>query len=223
MNTNKWKSLHALVVSVFALSAGAFAPSAGALSVTVTGMLTENSLGPNDFFADGVSRSFEIGALTFDLQGAPAVQATYTFLFEESSFSNRFIAQGGVLADPGDLFGAIARTYTASGAPDFLFESFMGTVTNAGNSVSKPNFGILLAQDLNLLPAGPVRTALESRGLLRQYDALLFLNDAGAGEDRDFDDMVVGVNLLAVPEPGIYAMMAAGLLVLVGVGRRRMR
>jgi hypothetical protein len=68
-----------------------------------------------------------------------------------------------------------------------------------------------------------VRTALESRGLLRQYDALLFLNDAGAGEDRDFDDMVVGVNLLAVPEPGIYAMMAAGLLVLVGVGRRRMR
>ena len=224
MNTKEWKSLHALVVSAFALSAGAFAPSAGALSVTVAGTLTENSVGANDFFADGVSRNFEIGALTLDLQGAPAAQATYTFLFQESGLNNQFIAQGGVLNDPGDLFGSLTRTYAASGAPSFSFTSALGTVTNAGNSLTKPNFGVLLDQNLNSLPAGPVRTALQSRGLLRQYDALLFLNDAGGvSEDRDFDDMVLGVNVLAVPEPGTYAMMAAGLLVLIGVGRRRMR
>jgi ABC-type Mn2+/Zn2+ transport system permease subunit len=34
---------------------------------------------------------------------------------------------------------------------------------------------------------------------------------------------LLGVNLLAVPEPGIYAMMAAGLVTLIGVGRRRIR
>ena len=224
MVSSKQKKLkRALVASVVVLCAAGLPLSAGALSVTVDSGLTDNSVGPNDFFADGMSHSFLIGPVVLDLQGAPAAIATYTFLFQESGFSNQFIAQGGVLVDPGDLYGSITRTYTANGAPEFSFVSPLGTVTNAGNSLAEPNFGVLLDQDLNTLQAGPVRTALESRGLLGRYDAILFLNDAGAGQDRDFDDMVLGVNVLAVPEPGTYAMLLAGLLAVFWVGRRRLR
>jgi hypothetical protein len=216
------RSISALLLSAFALTAGAFAPSAGALTVAVTGA-TANSSTFNDFFADGVSHAFQIGTLTIDQGGLPA-QATYTFLFQESAFNNTFNAQGGgTLMDPGGLFGSVTATYASTGAPSFSFTTPTGMVTNASNGAVEPNFGVLLNQNLNSLPAGPVRTALQGAGLLRQYDAILFMNDAGAGQDGDFDDMVIGVNILSVPEPGTYAMMAAGLLALIGVGRRRLR
>lgn len=223
MVSSKQGCMRALLVSLLALAGGAFAPAAGALSVTVAGGLTANSVGPNDFFADGMSHQFLVGPLTLDLQGDSSATATYTFLFQESGFSNRFLAGGGVLVDPSDLYGSLTRTYTSSGAPDFSFESPLGVATNAGNSLTEPNFGVLLNQDLNSLPAGPVRTALAGQGLLKSYDAILFLNDMGAGQDRDFDDMVLGVNLVAVPEPGTSAMIVAGLVALFWVVRRRLR
>jgi hypothetical protein len=223
MVSSKQGCMRALVVSLLALAGAAFAPGAGALSVTVAGGLTESSVGPNDFFADGVSREFLVGPLTLDLQGSAAATATYTFLFQESGFSNRFLAEGGVLVDPGDLYGSLTRTYTSNGAPDFSFDSPLGSVTNAGNSLAKPNFGVLLDYDLNTLPAGSVRTALAGQGLLKSYNAILFFNDMGASQDQDFDDMVLGVNFAAVPEPGASAMIVAGLVALFWVVRRRLR
>jgi hypothetical protein len=223
MKTSKNTIRRALVASALALCAGAFAPSAGALTVTVGGALTESSVGFNDFFNDGSSRTYRVGPLTFDLQGAPSANATYTFLFQESTFNNVFNAQGSVLNDPGDLYNSVTRNYTSSGAPSFSFTGPLGSVTNAGNTLAKPNFGVLLNYDLNTLPAGTVRTELASRGLLKTYDAILFLNDAGNSQDRDFDDMVLGVSVAAIPEPGTYAMMLAGLAALFWVGRRRLR
>lgn len=222
MVSSKQNYKRALVVSLLALAGGAFAPAAGALSVTVAGATTENSVGTNDFFADGVSRIFGVGPLMLALEGAPGATATYTFLFQESSFNNQFIA-GGTLVDPGDLHESISQNYAASGAFNFSFTSSLGSVTNAANSLSKPNFGVLLNQNLNSLPAGPVRTALQNQGLLGTYQAILFLNDAGNSEDRDFDDMVIGVNVVAVPEPGTYVMLLAGLVAVFWIGRRRLR
>lgn len=224
MVSTKQKCARALAASILALAGAAFTPGAGAALFTVPGM-TGSSVGPNNFFDDGATHSFLIGPLTLDLQGAPAATATYTFLFQESGFSNRFEVPGGTLIDPTDLYNSLSRTYTTTGAPpNFNFVSPLGTVTNTGNtSTSEPNFGVLLNVDLNTLPAGPVRTALAGQGLLKSYDAVLFLNDKGAGQDRDFDDMVLGVNLQAVPEPGTSAMIVAGLVALFWVVRRRLR
>ena len=83
------RSISALLMPAFALSAGAFAPAAGALTATVAGATTSNFVPFNDFFADGLSRLYRIGALPLDLPGAPAAQATYPFLLQGSGFSIR--------------------------------------------------------------------------------------------------------------------------------------
>jgi hypothetical protein len=214
MSSTKQECARALAASILALAGVAFTPGAGAAPFSV---------GPNNFFDDGATHSFLIGSLTLDLQGAAAT-APYTFLFQESGFSNRFEVPGGTLIAP-DLSGSLSRTYTSTGAPpNFNFVAPLGTVTNAGNtSMSEPNFGVLLNVDLNAPPAGPVRTALASQDPLKTYDAVLFLNDKGAGQDRDFDDLVLGVTLHAVPEPGTSAIIVAGLVALFGVVRRQLR
>ena len=72
MAYTKQECARALTASILALAGAAFAPQAGALSFTVGGGMTENSVGANSFFADGVNHNFQIGPLTLDLQGAAA-------------------------------------------------------------------------------------------------------------------------------------------------------
>ena len=54
------------------------------------------------------------------------------------------------------------------------------------------------------------------------YDLILGFND-GLRVDADYDDMVIGIRVVAVPEPETYALMLAGLGAVGFIARRRQR
>jgi hypothetical protein len=52
------------------------------------------------------------------------------------------------------------------------------------------------------------------------YDLILGFND-GLRVDADYDDMVIGLRVAAIPEPESYALMLAGLAAVGFIARRR--
>jgi len=150
-----------------------------------------------------------IGTLMIDGPG----YVTFTFLGKEAGFNNFFFDAGGVpvdtILDTGPSVGLTStQTYLAAGQLNFSF----GTLTNP------PGGGVANGSALNTSPTFAI-FAGQSSG----YKYILGYDDVGAGPDRDFDDMVIGVNVTPVPEPEIYAMMAAGLGLMGFVARRRQR
>lgn len=148
-----------------------------------------------------------IGTLMIDAPG----YVTFTFLGKEAGFNNFFFDIGGVpvstILDTGPSVGMTStQTYLAAGMLSFSF----GTLTNP------PGGGVVNGAALNTSPTFAI-FAGQSSG----YKYILGYDDVGAGPDRDFDDMVIGVNVTPVPEPEIYAMMAMGLGFMGFAARRR--
>ena len=54
------------------------------------------------------------------------------------------------------------------------------------------------------------------------YDLIIGFND-GLRVDADYDDMVVGLKVVAIPEPETYALLLAGLGAVGFIARRRQR
>ena len=52
------------------------------------------------------------------------------------------------------------------------------------------------------------------------YDLILGFND-GMRVDSDYDDIVVGLKVVAIPEPETYALLMAGLGAVGFIARRR--
>jgi PEP-CTERM motif len=182
------------VATVLALSAlGASA----AVTVDVGDVAT-----PGNFeFASLVSGTFDLGTLTAD--GASKV--TYSFIGKEAGFTNEFRGAGAGLID--STGGADIVDLVGPGALSFSF----GTVGEAGSASNGMVFSLVSN------PSFAIFKGASGSG----YQYVLGFNDIGAGNDSDFDDLVIGVNFTPVPEPGTYALILAGLAAVGFVARRR--
>jgi hypothetical protein len=107
------------------------------------------------------------------------------------------------------IFGPVV-----AGDLSFLFsDTTTGTsVGNGGSAAAFTSYVVIGSYD----DAG-LFTAYTAGG---QYALVLGFND-GAPVDGDYDDMVVGLNVAAVPEPETYALMLAGFGAIGFIARRR--
>ncbi len=134
---------------------------------------------------------------------------TYTYLGKEAAFTNRlkfaagdttvFNSNTAVLGDTSGPFlatlaGLLEFKLTSEGDSQFAF--------NNATASSGMNIAYML---------------------LSTRSALIFLDDFGAGPDRDFDDIGIRIDIAAVPLPAGVALLGSGLAVLGVFGWRRRR
>jgi hypothetical protein len=141
---------------------------------------------------------------------------TFTYLGQESSYADQFnLTINGLSLTESNLVGdSISASVTSLGAIGFSFADNMGGLaTNGGTWSTGTSIG-LIGQSMTVA----------SGGAAGNYAFVIGYNDsAGSATLGDWDDYVVGVNFATapIPEPEIYAMMAAGLALMGWVGRRR--
>jgi len=142
------------------------------------------------------------GMLTATFLGFEALD-TDTFIFSLSS---------GTLSNKGALNATISGP-VAAGPLNFTFaDLFQGTSIGNGQ-----NLGDFTSYAVLGSFAGAVFTPFTLGGA---YDLILGFND-GMRVDSDYDDIVVGLKVAAIPEPETYALMLAGLGAIGFLHRRR--
>ncbi len=142
------------------------------------------------------------GILTATFLGFEAID-TDTFTFTLSS---------GTLSNKGALNATISGP-VAAGLLNFSFaDLFQGTSVGNGQ-----NLGDFTSYAVLGSFAGAVFTPFTMGGA---YDLILGFND-GLRVDADYDDLVVGLKVAAIPEPETFALFLAGLGALGFMHRRR--
>jgi hypothetical protein len=198
-----------LGLSLLAIAAGAQAQ----LAYDTTGTYVD-PIGGNNV------PSFNSGLVDAKITTALPGTLTATFLGKEAGHVNFFevFAVLDINMLNTDAVGSSQSAAVNAGALKFRFTDLNdGTsVSNGGNapSTAQGSYVIFGTRDAN----GGWLPLVNFGG--KSYDIIIGFND-GAKVDADYDDHVIGLTLAPVPEPGTYALMAAGLAAVGFVARRR--
>lgn len=201
--------LSALALATLATSAGAQVTYSGGTDRPALAAYNPNgaaaALAPTGGKEDALINT-TAGILTATFLGFEALDDD-TFTFNMGAF--------GTLSNKGALNASISGSVLA-GALNFSFaDLFQGTtVVNGGNPGSDFTSYAVLGTF-----AGAVFTPATLGGA---YDLILGFND-GLRVDADYDDMVIGLKVAAIPEPETYALLLAGLGAVGFIARRRQR
>ena len=158
---------------------------------------------------DALLSSTAAGTLTATFLGFEALDTdTYTFSIANGTLNNKT-----AIADVTKIFGPVA-----AGALDFTFaDVFSGTTV--GNGGGGGGTGMFTSYLVLGSGTGAAFVPYTKGGL---YDLVLGFND-GLQVDGDYDDLIVGLRVAAVPEPETYTLLLAGLGAVGFIARRRQR
>jgi hypothetical protein len=201
-------------LSVLALAAFAAGAQAQVTFVDGTSRPTFPGYNPNGAAATLAGPGQVVGGREDSMINTTAGILTATFLGFEALDTDTFafVLGSGTLTNRSSLNASISGP-VAAGALNFTFAD-MTTLTSVGNG---QNLGEYTSYAVLGSFTGDVFTPFTAGGA---YDLILGFND-GLRVDADYDDMVVGLKVTAVPEPETYALLLAGLGAVGFISRRR--
>ena len=203
----------AFALAMLAASAGAQVTFAGGVDRPALAAVNPN--GPAGTLVNVGGResaliSTTTGLLTATFLGFEALDTdTFTFTLGSGTLTNKT-----AVPDVSSIFGNVG-----AGDLNFTFaDIFTGTtVGNGGIGVGVS--GMFTSYMVFGTGVGAAFTPYTKGGL---YDLVLGFND-GLQVDGDYDDMIVGLKVVAIPEPESYALLLAGLGAVGFIARRRQR
>jgi len=176
---------------------------------TNTLTLTQPFNGISGLTPKPIGSTLDIGHLDFTGPGSEMV--TYTYLGAESvAFVDKFYDNlgGTVLLESDPVGTSVSSLVSTIGPLSFMFEGNTG------------KFAINGGPWYNGTSIGLIGTDVQIGSAVFQY-VIGYNDSASIALYGDWDDFVIGVNAVPVPELEVYAMLLAGLGLLGYVARRR--